>query len=750
MKLDHALVSRELFKTLRDVMVEGGSIESRLHKVVCLISEKLGTNVCSCYVMRGDDTLELYATKGLSSEAVHATRLHVGEGLVGLVAQNHYSVALADAWKHPKFAYRPETNEDSYHSFLGVPLVSSGKICGVLVVQDEEERIYQEEEIETLETVSMILAEMLFSGDFFAKEKKKHQDSLNKSGGVSLSSGIGMGKAVFHKKNDYVARLIAKDKTLEKQKLLEALNKMHIYLDEKLSEQKLGEGEHLEIFEAYKMFAKDEGWVKKIHSHIDNNLTAEAAVQRVYDDMWVRMSAVTDSYLKERLYDFKDLTDRLQGYLIGDVKGENHKELPDNIVIVAESLGPAELLDYDVKKVRGILLAEGTPTMHVAIVARSMNIPVLSKIEDAISSIKEFDDVIIDANHGQIFIRPSDDIREIFHKRFLAREKHKEALALLKDVPNITVDGQDFELFLNAGLVMDMDYLGVTNADGIGLYRTEIPFLIRTQMPTVEVQAQLYSSVVEKANGKPVSFRTLDVGSDKLLSYWENEKEENPAMGWRSIRITLDRRAILRQQLRAMIRATAGGELRVMFPMVAEPEEFLQAKKALEKELKKEEREGGKLPKSVKVGTMIEVPSVVFQLDSFLKYVDFVSVGTNDLMQFFFACDRGNPKLTNRYDSLSPAFLNLLKKILEKCKEAGVECSVCGEMAGNPLDALALFGLGYRKLSVSGPLYGDVKNMLRSITSYEVEGFIKSLLYSKEHSLRTTIRSFAIDHNIKI
>ncbi len=749
-------VSRRLLGRLRDVMAGGGTAQERLDKVVKLIAVDMVAEVCSCYVMRAGEVLELFATEGLLKTAVHQTRLRTGEGLVGDIAAHARPLALADAQKHPLFAYRPETGEEIYHSLVGVPIVRGGRVIGVLVVQNKSLRHYTDEEVETLETVAMVLAELVSTGDLVEKGELAPVDGNAllpvRLEGARLNAGVGIGNAVMHQANIVVHHLVAENPAVEQERLRTGLARLRSDLDQMLESQDLTPGgEHREVLETFRMFADDAGWIARIGEAIRSGLTAEAAVQKVHEDMRVRMGQVTDTYLRERLHDLEDLANRLLKHLVSDADGGGGThELPENAILVCRTIGPTELLDYDRKRLRGLVFEEGSPTMHVAIVARAFDIPVVGRVKDALAKIEALDLVIVDGDNAQVMVRPSDDIQELFADSLRARDDRRAAYAAMRDLPAITQCGTSVRLMLNAGLQLDMPQLAATGADGIGLYRTEIPFMARAQLPDVAAQTELYARILDQAAGKPVLFRTLDVGSDKLLPYWQSGGEDNPAMGWRSIRITLDRPAVLRHQLRALVAASAGRDLSVMFPMVAEVAEFDRARQLLDLELDRQAEKQGQLPSSVKVGTMLEVPALAWQIDTLLKRIDFLSIGSNDLTQFMFAIDRGNPRISDRYDVLSPGMLSFLRWLVERCDLAGKPVSVCGEMAGRPLEAMALLGIGVRTLSMSAPSVGPVKAMVRSVRLPQLQEFMGELLNLPDHSLRDRLRAFAIDHQVAV
>jgi phosphotransferase system enzyme I (PtsP) len=744
-------VSRRLLARLRDVMAGGGTAEERLDKVVTLIAADMVAEVCSCYVMRAGEVLELFATEGLKKTAVHKTRLRVGEGLVGDIAAHARPLALADAQAHPMFAYRPETGEEIFHSLMGVPIIRGGRVIGVLVVQNRTMRHYTDEEIETLETVAMVLAELVASGELVKREELVVVDGNAllplRIEGIKLNAGVGIGVAVLHQPRVIIRKLVAEDPEAELERLRAALAAIKNALDELFSRPEMRDGEHRDVLETYRMFTEDKGWLGKIGEAIRSGLTAEGAVQKVHDDMRARMSQITDPYLRERLHDFEDLANRLLQHLSGE-EGAVRGELPTDAILIARTMGPMDLFDYDPKRLRGLVLEEGSPTMHVAIVARALDIPVVGRAKDVLDKVEPLDPVIVDGDNGQVFVRPSDDIRDIFSDAMEQRQQRAAHYASLRDLPAVTTDGIAIKLMMNAGLLLDMGHLHDSGADGIGLYRTELPFMARSALPDVAAQTLLYCKILDQADGKPVVFRALDVGGDKILPYWNPYEEDNPALGWRSIRITLDRPAVLRHQLRALLRAASGRELRVMFPMIAEVAELVQARRILDLEIERERDLGREPPAVIKVGTMLEVPALAFQLDALLPLVDFVSIGSNDMTQFLFAVDRGNPRIAERYDSLSPGMLTFIRTVAAKCDAAGVPLSVCGEMAGRPLEAMALIACGVRVLSVASPSIGPVKTMIRSLAVAPARAYLDGLLKAPDRSLRDKLKSFAIDHGV--
>lgn len=733
-------------------MAGAGSAEERLNRTVELIAEGLDADVCSCYVLRAGEVLELFATKGLLASAVHATRLRVGEGLVGLIAAQARPMSFADAQNHPAFAYRPETGEEIYHSLLGVPILRGGRVIGVLVVQNKASRLFTEEESETLETVAMVQAELV-AGGLVPKEEQIATDGNAllplRIEGVRLNAGIAIGQAFVHRSQVSVQRLVAEDSESELMRFKTSLAALHSQLDALLNSADMeAGGEHRDVIETYRMFAQDAGWIGRIAEAIQGGLTAEAAVMKVHDDTRARMSQVSDPYIRERLLDFEDLANRLIQHLSG--KAGASLDLPEETILIARTLGPAELLDYDRRKLKGLVLEEGSPTMHVAIIARALDIPVIGRAEGVLTRIEAMDQVIVDGNSNQVFVRPGEDIVNAFRNNIELRAQRIAAYAAERDDPVVTRDGVAVGLYVNAGLLADVQFLESSGALGVGLYRTEIPFMARHELPDVGAQTQIYGKIFEMARGKPVVFRTLDVGGDKVLPYWNGAPEDNPAMGWRSIRITLDRPAVLRQQLRALIRAAQGRELSVMFPMISDIGELDKARDLLDRELASEVARGTAKPGKLKVGTMLEVPALAFQTEALLDRVDFVSVGSNDLVQFLFASDRGNPRLSERYDGLAPSVLTFLKRLVDACRQRNVHLSLCGEMGGQPIDAMALIGIGFRNLSMHVPSVGPVRRMIRSLELGKLEQFIAGQLTRPDRSLRHILRAYARDHGVDI
>ncbi|MGK2742221.1 phosphoenolpyruvate--protein phosphotransferase [Tepidicaulis sp. LMO-SS28] len=747
---------RVLLRRLREAMAEPDRPQNRLDKTVALIAQNMVTEVCSVYLMRAGNMLELFATQGLNPSAVHQTKLRVGEGLVGDIAQHARALNLTDAQAHPGFAYRPETGEEVYKSLMGVPILRGGRVIGVLVVQNRNMRHYSEEEVEALETVAMVLAELIGAAGFLDGENLSQEDEGERPGqphylaGTPLSEGIALGHAVLHEPRVHVTHLIAEDIDQEIARLESAVYELRASIDRMLSTSDLSHaGEHREVLQAYRMFANDRGWLKRMVDVVRTGLTAEAAVERVQNDTRARMMRQTDPYLRDRLHDLDDLANRLLRLLTGVGLSSAGGELPTDAIVIARNMGPAELLDYDKTRLRGLVLEEGAANAHVAIVARALGLSSVGRAAGVLDHIEDGDAIIVDGDTGELYIRPSQDVIDAYSEKARFRARKQEQYQAIRDLPSVSKDGVQVDLNVNAGLLVDLPHMEESGADGIGLFRTELQFMIASTLPSQKDQQELYQAVLDAAGGKPVVFRTLDIGGDKVLPYMKVANEENPALGWRAIRIALDRPALLRHQLRALLAAAVGRELRLMFPMVTEVSEFVRARALVDKEVQRLEKFDKPRPSKLMVGTMLEVPALAWQFDTLLPLVDFVSVGSNDLLQFFFASDRGNQRVAGRYDLLSPAALNFLRHIVLACEKHNVPLTLCGEMAGKPLEAMALIGLGFRRISMSPAAVGPVKMMLRSLDAGKLSLFMEGLYDRPDSSVRKELQAFAEEHEVQ-
>ena len=743
---------RLLLRRLREVMAEPVSPQARLDKIVVHIAANMVAEVCSVYVLRADGRLELYATEGLNREAVHLTTLRTGEGLVGLIAETAEPLALADAQLHPSFMYRPETGEEIYSSFLGVPILRGGNTLGVLVVQNRARRTYPEEEIEALQTTAMLLAEMIASGELQSLAQPGRDIALRRPlalKGTPLADGVGLGHVVLHEPRIIVKQLVAEDVKGEIARLDTAIGAMRHSLDLLIESGNMGPGEHRDVLETFRLFAHDRGWLRRLREAVATGLTAEAAVERVQNDTRAKLQRQTEPYIRERLHDLDDLANRLLHQLTGQGFVGTHEELPANSVIVARSMGPAALLEYDRAKIRGLVLEESGALSHVAIVARALGIAAVGDVANIVDLVEPGDALIVDGLTGDVHLRPSPDVEHSYAEKARLRARKQAQYHKLRDV---TKDGIAIDLHMNAGMVVDLQHVAETGAVSVGLFRTEIQFMLASRLPKMSEQEALYRTALDSVDGKSITFRTLDIGSDKVLPYMAKVEEENPALGWRAIRIGLDRPGLLRAQLRALLRAGSGREMRIMFPMIATLEEFETAKSFVENEIAHLRRHGRAPPSGLKLGIMVEVPSMLWQLDEACKRVDFLSVGSNDLVQYLYAADRDNKRVAARFDSLSVPVLHALKLIADTARAAATPLTLCGEMGGKPLEAMVLLALGYRGLSMSATSIGPVKSMVLATNLAEAEEFVATLMEETRggQSLRDRLRKFAKAQGIPV
>jgi phosphotransferase system enzyme I (PtsP) len=733
-----------LLRRMHDVVAEDATAQERLDHLTRVIASHVVADVCSIYLRRPDDQLELYSTEGLNREAVHKTRMKWGEGLVGVVAATQRPLVTAEAPMHPSFVYKVETGEDPLHSFLGVPLIRSGKALGVLVLQNKASRRYTDEEVEAAQAVALLLAEVAASGELLGKEETAAVDEVlhraDRLVGVGVVSGVALGRAAFHEAATPHHRVFAQNVALEAQRLEEGLQGLRKSVDDMLADETLA-GVSRDVLEAYRLFAYDRGWKDRLRAAVFSGLTAESAVEQVKNENRARIQQARDPYLRERLHDLDDLAHRLLRHLAGGA-GERPRVLPENAVIVARMMGPAELLEYDRSRLKGLVLVEASATSHVAIVARALEIPLVAGVEDVLERVFENDEIIVDGDSGEVHVRPAPDVRESYREKRELQSARQAEFAKERDFPAVTRDGVAIDILMNAGLALDMPHLEATGAVGVGLFRTELQFLIGPQLPRVEAQERLYREVLEKAAGKPVVFRTADLGGDKSAAYMKRNTEGNPAMGWRGLRMALDRPGFIRPQLRALLAAAAGGELSIMFPMVTLAREIDEARALLDREIERRRRLRKRLPKTIRVGAMIETPAAVWRLSEIAERVDFLSVGGNDLAQFYFAADRESERTQRRFDPIDPGFLSFLRFVVEKAAAAGAPLTYCGEQAADLAMAAALIALGVRRFSIPATAVGPFGRMVRSLDAGAVSAWLKARMEKSGGDLRMEIGAY--------
>lgn len=733
-----------LLRRMHDAVAREGSAQDRLDHLTRTIASHVVADVCSIYLRRPDDILELYSTEGLNREAVHRTRLGIGEGLVGIVAKSRRPLVTDDAPHHPAFAYRPETGEDPFNSFLGVPLIRSGKTLGVLVVQNRAARHYADEEVEAVQAVAALLAEIAASGELLSREETAvvgemlHRPETLK--GFPIVSGIASGRAVYLQPPAPKHKVFASDVAAEAARLEDGLTALRASVDAMLAKNASLTDVSRDVLEAYRLFAYDRGWKDRLRAAVFSGLTAEAAVEQVKTENRSRLSQARDAYLRERMHDLDDLAHRLLRLLSGEQDGAD-RTLGEDTVLVARVMGPAELLEYDRKNLKGLVLGEVSATSHVAIVARALKIPMVTGLGDAIDRCEEGDFVVIDGDAGEIHLRPTSDVIETFRSRRELQSEEQAEFAKERALPSRTVDGVDISVMINAGLVLDMPHIHETGAVGVGLFRTELQFLIGNALPSVASQTALYREALDLADGKPVIFRTADIGGDKMAAYMERMDEGNPAMGWRGLRMAVDRPGMIRPQLRSLLAAAAGRDLHIMFPMVTLASEIDDARALMDREVERVRRREGELPKRIFIGAMIETPAAAWHIAGLAGKVDFMSIGGNDLAQFYFAADRDSERVQRRYDPMNPGFLSFLHHAVSRANAIGMRPSYCGEQAADPVTAAALMAIGLRDFSVPASAVGPFKRLIRGIDLKEAGQWLVNRFDSHDDSLREEFKA---------
>jgi len=737
--------SRKLLGRLRETLAETGEGQQRLDRITQLIAGSMGVEVCSIYLFRDEDTLELCATEGLNPEAVHQTRMRVGEGLVGRVAKTSKAINTADAPSAKGFRYMKETGEEIYSSFLGVPIQRLGDNLGVLVVQSKDARGFSADEIYGLEVVAMVLAEMTELGAFVgegAALSARHKQQVVIQGG-SGQEGHAQGHVWLHEPRVVITNPIAEDPHSESARLQEAFDKMRVSIDQLLESAGSGDPEQLEVLQAYQMFSNSRGWRRRMEEDIARGLSAEAAVEKEQSAARARMLQAPDPYMRERLQDLDDLANRLLRILTGQ-GADTGAQMPADPILVARNIGPAELMEYG-RTLKGIVLEEGSVGSHAVIVARALAIPLVIHASRITTEALNGDLVLVDGDQGMVHLRPEDPVSQAFRDKMAMQAEAQERYASIRDKPARTTCGAVVELHMNAGLMADLPSLVGSGATGVGLFRTELQFLAQNRMPTRTDLVNQYRTVMDAAAGRRVAFRTLDIGSDKVLPYMKPHDEPNPALGWRAIRVGLDKPGVMRMQLQALIRAAEGRALTVMFPFIAQLEEFLSARDLLFREIDREARMGHALPDKVEVGAMLETPSIAFAPPKFFEEADFISIGGNDLKQFFFAADRENERVRKRYDTLNVSFLSFIEQIVQRCDEVGTSLSFCGEDAGRPLEALCFAATGMRALSMRPASIGPVKSLLRRASLVDVRAVIAQARERGEQSVRPAMNDYLQD-----
>ena len=739
--------SQELLFRLNNALASDSDGQKRLDQIVELVSNCMGVEVCSVYLHRDAQTLELCATQGLNPESVHQTRMRVTEGLVGRVSRESTPINTSNAPSEKGFRFMPETGEERYSSFLGVPIQRLGQTLGVLVVQTQNARTFTSDEVKTLAVVATVLAEMretgILTGEGQALSALHTQSETYK--GLVAYEGFAEGRVLLHEPRVVITNPVGKDPEAEQKRLDEAITELRGTVDYLLESQPLHSitAEQREVLETYRMFANSSGWLTRMAENITTGLTAEASVEKEQSEARIRMAKSPDPYLRERFHDLDDLFNRLLRILTGQGRSVTD-EIPENPILIARNIGPGELLEYG-STLKGIILEEGSVGSHATIIARTMAIPLIIHVKEITTEALNGDTVCIDGDSGVVHLRPDDAVTEAIHNQIEMTKTAQVKFSKIRDKPAQTRDGTTINLYINAGLIPELPNLIPSGAEGVGLFRTELRFLTTTRIPTREELAQQYSTVIDSADGRPVIFRTLDVGSDKVVPYLNREEEPNPAMGWRATRILLDRTGLLKMQLQSIIRGAEGRPFGIMFPMIVSQEEFVKAKTIVLELIKREQKKGHAISNAIEIGAMLETPSLAFAPDSFFQSVDFISIGGNDLKQFFFAADRQNEKVRSRYPALSMSYLKLIKHICDRCTENGTRLSYCGEDAARPELAIILAALGVSSLSMRSSNLGRVKHFLRQVDLNEVRNLFAQSIRDNSPTFKPYIDSVIAD-----
>jgi phosphotransferase system enzyme I (PtsP) len=728
-------------------------LQQTLDSIVSIVADRTETEVCSIYILdQHKRRLTLCATTGLEEESVGRVSMGTGEGLTGLVIERMKPVMVVDALAHPRYKYFPETHEERFHSFLGVPLTEQKMPLGVLVVQTSRRREFSRDEIRLLSAISaqassiIVQARLLDSLRTKEQERKEYrrrmvaairklrsyerrrverapragQKSRGRLTGLAASPGFGRGRAfVLEPRMELSAikKRRAKNPEREVERFRGAVERgieQITIVKNRMSE--LISKEEGAIFDVYRLILEDPAIIQQVEDRIrKEGSIAEYAVRVVFEQYLQSISQIEDNYLRERTTDVKDAAQRLLENLSGT--SGTRIEIPQDAVLVAEDLSPADLSMLEGDRFKGIVLSTGGVTSHASILAKSFEIPSVVAVDNLLETVRQEDLLIVDGNAGYVYVNPNQDVtREYNRLEGEYRELNRE-LQALKDLPAESLDGHRVALYANVGLLSDVAFAHMHGAQGVGLYRTEIPFLAHRDFPSEEEQYALYERVVVGMGGKPVTIRTLDIGADKYPSYMRSvSAEPNPFLGWRSIRISLEMEEIFKTQLRAILRVGDLGRVRLLIPMVSSLEEILKVKELLAEAKAELQSEGTPFDRQMELGVMIEVPSAVQLADRFLREVDFLSIGTNDLIQYILAVDRSNRRVAGLYEPLHPAVLAALMTTIEAGKKEGKRVAMCGEMAGDPLCALLLFGMGLEEFSMGALYVPVIKKAIRAIT----------------------------------
>ncbi len=732
--------------TLEDIsalILQSHDLDETLKNIVTLVARRMGTEVCSIYLLDDDRlTLRLRATKGLSRKAVGRVTLQIGEGLTGMAAESRHPVAIQEPQSHPRYRYFKETGEERYHSFLGIPLFDRKSPLGVIVIQTKETRLFTPEETSALSTIAFQISSIVINARLLDSIRKKEEEtsrfvqqleqtrkSLVSSAGPAKRSrsaalrgtiaypGLASGPAHILDSELGFTDISDEDKSHveeEMQRLDSAFEKTRIqtiFLEKRMAER-LSESD-ASIFHTHLMILEDRGFLERLHDEIGQGHSAAYALKKIVSDYIEAFERMEDPYLRERAADMKDIGRRLAANLVGQ---ENQVlQLKQPGILVAREILPSDMATLDPEHILGIVTEAGERNSHAAIMAKSMGIPAIVGVKGLLKEVAPDNQLILDANSGCLYIDPPQHVREEYRRLEADSSRELHRLEEFRKLPAQTADGERIILRANIGLVSDVSIAQRNGAEGVGLYRTEFPYMTRGNFPDREDQYQLYRRVVEGFQGQPVTIRTLDIGGDKALPYFSPPKEDNPFMGWRSVRVSLDNQDIFRTQLEAILMAGCHGPVKLLLPMISSLDEVRASKKILSEARANLRREGIPHAKDIPFGVMIEVPAAVRIADQLAREVDFFAMGTNDLIQYMLAADRNNPLVNKYYDPLHPAILDVLREVQIVAEKAGIDVCVCGEMAADPLNLLALIGMGIREFSMAAPFIPRTKAFLQDL-----------------------------------
>ena len=771
MKESHHSIGLRTLEDISAIILHSHDLAETLDNIVSIVARRMGSDVCSIYLLEADgETLILKATKGLSKASVNRTAMKVNEGLSGLVVESRGMVMTDNAPAHPRYKYFKETKEEKFLSFLGLPLFERKKPIGVIVIQTREARSFSDDEISALRTITFQIGSIVHNARLLDSIQHKEQERAwleqelakltatatadGKSGrkaakqspagqsltGTPVSPGFSRGRIyILDRFNNKVIK-VAKvgSKAEEQRKFGDALEKAKIqtiYMEKRVSET-LSEDDAA-IFHTHLMILEDRGFSGKVVDLIDQGMGATRAVHEVVQHYVQAFSAMEDPYLRERSADMEDISRRIIDSLEGN--GTATVKLKEQRVIVAEEIFPSDLAMLDHDKILGIVTEKGNVYSHAAIMAKSLGIPAVLGISGLMDAANIKDEIIVDGTSGHVYLNPDGSIKKEYdrlERDYTGRLKEMEGL---RDLPAQTSDGTKIVLNANIGLISDVKVAHLNGAEGVGLYRTEFPYMARSALPTRNEQAAIYHKILKEFPGQSVNIRTLDIGGDKGLHYFNHPREDNPFLGWRSIRISLERQDIFRDQLAGILLAATAGNPTIMFPLVTGVDEIHQIREILASVMDELEQEGHEVRRDIPLGVMIEVPAAVQIIEFLISEVDYVSIGTNDLIQYTLAADRNNDRVKQYYNPHHPAILHSIKRVADAATKAGKKASVCGEMAADPLNALLMVGMGIREFSLSAPSIPLVKQAIRSHSLAECRKLARSVLACRTTSDMTRI-----------